>query len=108
MIVAVIPLRLDVIEIPKNIVVFRSNIACYNVVMNETLQNSIRQLPPAEQLEIAEFIYSSLAASKQLLTEAQLDETRRRAGQVEVEPNSVLSSDEMWREVENLRNARRD
>ena len=76
--------------------------------MKETLQDNIRQLPAAEQLEIAEFIYNSLAASKQLLTDAQLDETRRRAAQVEMERSSTLSSEEMWRAVENLRNARND
>lgn len=76
--------------------------------MNKSLQNDIRQLPAAEQLEIAEFIYNSLAESKQLLTNAQLDETRRRSEQVQLEPESTLSSDEMWSEVENLKNARKN
>ena len=76
--------------------------------MNKSLQNDILQLPPAEQLEIAEFIYNSLATSKQLLTDAQLDETRRRSEQVQQEPESTLSSKQMWSEVENLRNARQN
>ena len=76
--------------------------------MNKSLQNDIRQLPAAEQLEIAEFIYNSLATSKQLLTDEQLAETRRRSKQVRKEPESTLSSDEMWSEVENLKNARKN
>ncbi|MDB2686325.1 addiction module protein [Mariniblastus sp.] len=76
--------------------------------MNKSLQNDIRQLPAAEQLEIAEFIYNSLATSKQLLTDEQLAETRRRSEQVRKEPESTLSSDEMWSEIENLKNARKN
>ena len=76
--------------------------------MNKSLQNDISQLPPAEQLEIAEFIYSSLASSKRLLTDAQLEETKRRAEQVRLNPESTLSSDEMWSEVESLKNARKN
>ena len=63
--------------------------------MYKSLQNGILQLPPAEQLEIAEFIYNSLASSKQLLTDAQLDETRRRSEQVQLEPESTLLSEKM-------------
>ena len=80
----------------------------YNTDMNKSLQNDIRQLPAAEQLEIAEFIYNSLATSKQLLTDEQLAETRRRSEQVRKEPESTLSSDEMWSEIENLKNARKN
>ena len=76
--------------------------------MNKSLQNDISKLTPAEQLQIAEFIYNSLARSKQLLTDAQLDETMRRSEQVQVEPESTLSSEELWNEVENLSNARKN
>lgn len=76
--------------------------------MNKSLQNDILQLPPGEQLEIAEFIYNSLATSKQLLTDAQLDETKRRSEQARLEPESTLSSQQMWSEVENLKNARKN
>ena len=76
--------------------------------MNKSLQNDISKLPPAEQLQIAEFIYNSLASSKQLLTDAQLDETKRRSEQVRLDPESTLSSEEMWIEVKNLSNARKN
>ena len=75
---------------------------------HQSLQNDISKLPPAQQLQIAEFIYNSLATSKQLLTDAQLDETMRRSEQVQLEPESTLSSEGLWNEVENLSNARKN
>ena len=76
--------------------------------MNKSLQNDISKLPPAEQLQIAEFIYSSLASSKQLLTDTQLKETKRRSEQARLEPESTLSSEEVWNEVKNLSKARKN
>ena len=72
--------------------------------MNRSLQNDILRLPPAEQLEIAKLIYNSFASSKHLLTDAQLDETKRRSEQVRSNPESTLSLNEMWSTVESLKN----
>ena len=71
--------------------------------MKESVLNDILKLSPAEQLEIAELIYSSLALPKQLSANDQLDEAKRRSEQVRLEPKSTLSSQEMWNEVGDLR-----
>ena len=65
--------------------------------MDKTLQSNIQNLSPEQQLEVAQFIYSSLASSGLLLTESQMAETHRRAIQVKKHPESMLSSDEMWK-----------
>ena len=80
----------------------------YNLTMNESIHNDIERLPPEQQLEIAEFIYSSLASKGHLLTQEQMNETKRRAEQVKREPDSTLTRDQMWQAVENLRNARKN
>ena len=76
--------------------------------MEINIQNQIASLPPSEQLEIAEFIYSSLASNGKLLSPEQIAETNRRFRQVNDEPNSTLTSGEMWAEVERLGNARKN
>ena len=76
--------------------------------MNKSLENSIKQLSPEQQLEVAHYIYQSLASTGQLLSKSQLEETKKRAHQVKTEPGSTLSSDEMWKKVEDLGNARKD
>ena len=80
----------------------------YNRVMNESLQNNIDQLSPEQQLEVAHYIYQSLASTGQLLSRDQLAETKQRARQAKLDPDSTLSSDEMWRKVESLGDARKD
>ena len=76
--------------------------------MDESLQNDIERLPPEQQLEIAEFIYSSLASKGRLITHEQLQETKRRAREVNQEPDSTLTTEQMWEQVENLKNARKN
>jgi len=76
--------------------------------MDTNLQNQIASLPAAEQLEIAEFIYKSLASNGDLLTPAQIAETKARSQQVSNEPDSLLTSTDVWAEVERLGNARKN
>ena len=78
----------------------------YNRDMTDSIQNDILQLPPDQQLAIAEFIYSSLASRGQLLTQEQLQETKRRAQQAREEPGSTLTTKQLWEQVENLKNER--
>jgi len=76
--------------------------------MDQSIQNQIAGLPLHEQLEIAEFIYESLASSGRLVTEEQMAETRRRSKQIDEHPESLLTREQMWNQVEQLRNARKD
>jgi putative addiction module component (TIGR02574 family) len=76
--------------------------------MNQAIQKHIASLPASEQLEIAAFIYHSLAETGDLLTPAQIEETKRRAKQIDEDPDSLLTTDEMWAEVNRLRNDRED
>ena len=76
--------------------------------MDTNLQNQIASLPASEQLEIAEFIYNSLASNGDLLTSAQIAETRARSQQVSDDPDSLLTSTDVWDEVERLANARKN
>jgi putative addiction module component (TIGR02574 family) len=74
--------------------------------MDQQIQKHIASLPASEQLEIADFIYQSLASSGDLLTEEQIEETKRRSRQVDENPESLLTRDEVWAEVDRLRNER--
>ena len=76
--------------------------------MDTNLQNQIASLPASEQLKIAEFIYNSLASNGDLLTSAQIAETRARSQQVSDDPDSLLTSTDVWGEVERLANARKN
>ena len=76
--------------------------------MNEAIENQLSSLSPAEQLEIAEYIYDSLARQGMLIQDWQIDETRKRAEQLEKNPDSALSHSEMWDEVDRRRNARKN
>ena len=76
--------------------------------MDNTLQNQIANLPAAEQLEIAEFIYQSLASTGDLLTDEQIAETKRRSQQVDDDSESLLTTSEVWAEVDRLGNARKN
>ena len=76
--------------------------------MNEAIENQLNSLSPAEQLEVAEFIYDSLARQGMLFQDWQVDETRRRAEQLAKDPNSTLSHSAMWDEVDRRRNARKN
>jgi putative addiction module component (TIGR02574 family) len=76
--------------------------------MDDTLQNQIANLPAAEQLEIAEFIYQSLASTGDLLTDEQIAETKRRSQQVDDDSESLLTTSEVWAEVDRLGNARKN
>ena len=76
--------------------------------MDDTLQNHIANLPAAEQLEIAEFIYQSLASTGDLLTDEQIAETKRRSQQVDDDSESLLTTSEVWAEVDRLGNARKN
>ena len=76
--------------------------------MDQQIQKQIASLPAAEQLEIAEFIYQSLAFNGRLLTEEQIEETRRRSSQVDENPSSLMTRDEMWAEVDRLRHERKN
>jgi putative addiction module component (TIGR02574 family) len=76
--------------------------------MDNTLQNHIANLPAAEQLEIAEFIYQSLASTGDLLTDEQIAETKRRSQQVDDDSESLLTTSEVWAEVDRLGNARKN
>lgn len=74
--------------------------------MNEAIENHLSGLSPAEQLEIAEFIYDSLARQGMLIQDWQIDETRKRAEEFEKNPDSVISHSELWDQVDRRRNAR--
>ena len=76
--------------------------------MDPNIQNQIASLPASEQLEIAEFIYNSLASNGNLLTPEQIAETKARSQQVSNEPDSLLTSTDAWAEVDRLGNARKN
>lgn len=76
--------------------------------MNLDIQQQIANLSAAEQLEIAASIYQSLTSSGDLLTPQQIAETRRRSKDIDEAPDSLLSSDQLWTEVDRLRNERKD
>ncbi len=72
--------------------------------MNSDIQQQIANLPASEQLEIAASIYQSLASSGDLLTPQQIAETRSRSKDIDANPESLLTSDQLWTEVDRLRN----
>ena len=76
--------------------------------MNESIQQQIANLPASEQLEIAASIYQSLASTGDLLTPKQIEETRRRSKDIDENPDRLLSSDQLWAEVDRLRNERKN
>jgi putative addiction module component (TIGR02574 family) len=66
--------------------------------------DQIRQLPIEEQLSLAEQIWDGLLASGQLVSQWQIDEVRRRAKELQDNPQTALTEDEVWRRVDELRN----
>jgi len=76
--------------------------------MNQNIQKQIANLPASEQLEIAAFIYHSLATTGELLTPEQIQEAKRRSKQIEEEPDSLLTAEQMWAEVDRLSNERKN
>ena len=76
--------------------------------MNESIENQLSSMSPTEQLEIAEYIYDSLARQGMLIQDWQIDETRKCAEQVEKNPDSALSHSDLWAEVDRRRNARKN
>ena len=76
--------------------------------MNSDIQQQIANLPVSEQLEIAASIYQSLASSGELLTPEQIAETRRRSKDIDENPESLLTSEQVWTEVDWLRDERKN
>ena len=76
--------------------------------MNSDIQQQIANLPVSEQLEIAASIYQSLASSGELLTPEQIAETRRRSKDIDENPESLLTSEQVWTEVDRLRDERKN
>ena len=74
--------------------------------MNPSIQQQIANLPASEQLEIAASIYQSLASSGDLLDPEQVAETRKRAADIDENPDLLLTNDELWSEVDRRRDER--
>ncbi|MCO6459200.1 MAG: addiction module protein [Pirellulaceae bacterium] len=67
--------------------------------------HEIRRLPVNEQLSLAEQIWDGLLASGQLLHQWQIDEVRGRVKELNENPDTALTEEEMWRRVDDGRNA---
>ena len=59
---------------------------------------------PAEQLQLAEQIWDNLLVTGQLLQQWQLDEDKRRCDELDANPSIALTHEEMWDQVNRLRN----
>ena len=68
--------------------------------------DQIRLLPADQQLILAEQIWDGLLASGQLLQQWQIDEVRARIKDLDQDPSSALTEEEMWRRVDELRHGR--
>jgi len=78
-----------------------------NIFMDISIEQ-IRQLPPDEQLFIAEQIWDGLLESGELVQQWQIEEVQRRIQDAKENPDSLLTHEQMWNRVEELRNARKN
>ena len=69
--------------------------------------HDIQKLPPETQLSIAEQIWDGLLHSGHLPSESQIAEVRRRVKELEEDPSLALTEEEMWKKVDELRDAKR-
>ena len=69
--------------------------------------DDIRKLSPEIQLSIAEQIWDGLLLSGHLPSESQITEVRRRVKELGDDPSIALTEEDMWKKVDELRNAKR-
>lgn len=67
--------------------------------------DSLRQLPIAEKLRVIEFLWDEISASPEPMPLQDWDraEIERRWAEVEADPSSTITEEEMWRRVDEAR-----
>ena len=66
--------------------------------------DDIQKLPVADQLSIAEQIWDGLLESGSLVQDWQIEVVRKRAAELDANPEIALTSEEMWAKVDQRRN----
>lgn len=60
-------------------------------------------LPPKEKLELVNMLCDDLYASGITLPEAEMEEIRRRYEEAQAHPERLLTTEQMWAKVDELR-----
>jgi len=77
------------------------NFLDYNACMNIELEE-LRKLPVAEKLHIVEELWDDISNSDErlVLRDWHKDEARRRAEELEANPDLAITRDELWKRVD--------
>lgn len=66
--------------------------------------DDIRKLPAADRLSIAEQIWDGLLQSGSIVQDWQMEEVRKRAAELDLNPEIALTTEQLWAKVDQQRN----